>query len=172
MTRATHQLFCPTRMKSFFCSSRQASNLCGGFCSSESGQAALETALCLPILLLVTLGLCTFGIALSNYLMLTDAVNVGARQLAISRGESTDPCSTASSSVLLAAPNLTKANLSFTYAINGNAYSGTTCKSAAANMIQGATAKLTVTYPCSLVSFRWNFSGACILTSSTAELIQ
>lgn len=139
---------------------------------SESGQALIEFALCLPVLLLVAFGLCTFGLAMSNYLVLEDATNVGARQLAISRGQSTDPCSTASSAVIAAAPNLLRTNLGFSYSINGTSYSGTTCTGAASNMAQGATARLSVTYPCSLVSYKYNYSPTCTLTASTSELIQ
>ncbi|MGI4756655.1 MAG: TadE/TadG family type IV pilus assembly protein [Janthinobacterium lividum] len=139
--------------------------------SLDSGQALVEFALVLPVLLLVVFGIFTFGIAFSNYLVLEDATNVGARQLAISRGQTTDPCSTASTAVIAAAPTLTKANLGFSYTFNGNAASGTSCTSAAVYLVQNATAKITVTYPCSLVSFRWNY-GACTLTAATAELIQ
>lgn len=138
----------------------------------EGGQALIEFALTLPILLLVVFGLCTFGIAFSNYLMLEDATNVGARQLAISRSQTNDPCLTTSSSVFAAAPNLTQANLAFTYVVNGSTYSGTSCTAAASKMVQGATAKITVTYPCSLVSYEWGLGAACSLTASTAELIQ
>ena len=138
----------------------------------ENGQALIEFALSLPILLLVLFGLCTFGIGFSNYLMLEDATNVGARQLAISRSQTNDPCATVSSSVFAAAPNLTKANLAFTYVVNGTPFAGTSCTPATSSMVQGATAKVTVTYPCSLASYRWNFGSVCSLTASTAELIQ
>lgn len=140
---------------------------------AESGQALIELALCLPVLLLVVFGVCTFGIAFSNYLMLEDATNVGARQLAISRGQSTDPCSTASTAIIAAAPTLTRNSLGFTFLINNVSYSGTTCTGAAANMAQNAMAKVTVTYPCNLSSYKWSFaSGSCTLTAATAELIQ
>ncbi len=141
------------------------------FENSESGQAMIEFALILPVLLLVVFGITTFGVAMSNYLMLEDATNVGARQLAISRGQTTDPCSTASSAISAAAPNLTRASLGYSFTLNGVAYSGTSCSSGTNNMVQGATAKVVVTYPCSIVSFRYNF-GSCTLSSATAELIQ
>lgn len=144
---------------------------CNVSCGSEDGQSLVEFAVCVPVMLLVVFGMGAFGIALSNNLMLEDATNVGARQLAISRGQTSDPCSTISSSVIAAAPNLVRANLGFTYVINGTTYSGQSCTSAAANMAQGATARVTVTYPCTLNSLQYSF-GACTLTASTAELIQ
>lgn len=151
--------------------SPRAGKPCPSMDDPESGQAMIEFALILPVLLLVVFGITTFGIAMSNYLMLEDATNVGARQLAISRGQTTDPCSTASTAISAAAPNLTRASLNYSFTLNGVAYSGTSCASGTNNMVQGATAKVVVTYPCSIVSFRYNF-GSCTLSSATAELIQ
>ena len=55
----------------------------------ESGQAYVEFALVLPLLLLIVLGIIQFGNAFRTYITLTDAVRVGARQAAVSR--SIDP---------------------------------------------------------------------------------
>ena len=52
----------------------------------QEGQAMVEMALVLPVLLLVVTGILTFGLAFNNYLLLTEATSVGARTLAISRG--------------------------------------------------------------------------------------
>ena len=51
----------------------------------EDGQAYVEFALVLPILLLVVMGIIQFGNAFKDYIALTDAVRVGARQAAVSR---------------------------------------------------------------------------------------
>ena len=51
----------------------------------EDGQAYVEFALVLPILLLVVLGIVQFGTAFKDYIALTDAVRVGARQASVSR---------------------------------------------------------------------------------------
>ena len=48
-----------------------------------------------------------FGLAFDNYISLTDATGVGARQLAISRGQTLDPCQTVYTAVTGAAPLLT-----------------------------------------------------------------
>ncbi|SNT19944.1 TadE-like protein [Granulicella rosea] len=144
----------------------------------ESGQAAVELAVSLPLLLLVVTGITTFGIALNNYQTLLNATSVGAQQLAISRGQTTDPCSTTSTAVYNAAQNLTHANLGFKITINGVSYTGTSCSAAttitgsAANMVQGATAQVTVTYPCSLVVYKANYAPTCSLTAQSSELIQ
>ena len=51
----------------------------------DDGQAYVEFALILPILLLVVMGIIQFGTAFKDYIALTDAVRVGARQGAVSR---------------------------------------------------------------------------------------
>ncbi len=141
-------------------------------------QSAVEFAVCLPVLLLVVTGITTFGIAMNNFLMLTNATDIGARQLAISRGQTTDPCLTTSSAVSSGSPLLKSANLTYAYVLNGTAYSGTTCSSsstttgAAGNLLQGTTAKVTVTYPCSLKVYGVNLVPNCVLTAQSAELVQ
>jgi Flp pilus assembly protein TadG len=51
----------------------------------ESGQAYVEFALILPLLLLVVLGIIQFANAFRTYITLTDATRVGGRQAAVSR---------------------------------------------------------------------------------------
>lgn len=55
----------------------------------ESGQAALEFALVLPILVLVVTAIVQLGMLFSHYLALTDAVRAGARVAAVSRTSAT-----------------------------------------------------------------------------------
>jgi Flp pilus assembly protein TadG len=51
----------------------------------EDGQAIVEFALVLPILMALLLGIVQFGIVFNNYETLTDAARVGARKAAVSR---------------------------------------------------------------------------------------
>ncbi len=51
----------------------------------DDGQAMVEFALVLPVLLVLVLGIIQFGIVLHDYLAITDAVRVGAREAAVSR---------------------------------------------------------------------------------------
>jgi Flp pilus assembly protein TadG len=144
----------------------------------EQGSSLIEFALVLPVMLMVMMGIATFGIALNNYTSLTNATSVAARQVALSRGQTTDPCSLASTSVYNAAPLLTKSDYTFALSLNGTKYSGTSCSSAsttsgaAGNMTEGSSAILTVTYPCSLVVYGKNYAPSCTLTTQTAELVQ
>ena len=51
----------------------------------EDGQAYVEFALVLPVLLLIVMGIIQFGTAFKDYIALTDSVRVGARQASVSR---------------------------------------------------------------------------------------
>jgi Flp pilus assembly protein TadG len=138
---------------------------------SEQGQAVIEFTLVVPILLSVMTGMLCFGIAIHNYLILTNGVNIGAQLLAISRGQTTDPCATASAAISAAAPSLSS-SISLTFVIDGTTYSSTTsCTAGAANMVQGAAAQITATYPCSLGIFDMTVH-SCNLQTQTAEFIQ
>jgi Flp pilus assembly protein TadG len=53
--------------------------------NEESGQAFVELALVLPVLLLLLLGVIQFGNVFRDYIALTDATRVGARQAAVAR---------------------------------------------------------------------------------------
>jgi len=131
----------------------------------------IEFTLVMPILLLTMTGMVSFGLALRNDLVLTNAVNTGAQLLAFSRGQTTDPCATAYTAISGAAPSLTS-GLSLTFVINGSTYTATnTCAAGAANMVQGASASITATYPCALGVFGENFAG-CKLQSQVTEFIQ
>jgi Flp pilus assembly protein TadG len=58
---------------------------------SESGQAAVEFALVVPILLVFLLAIIEVGIAFSHYVTLTDAARVGARKAITVRIGGTTP---------------------------------------------------------------------------------
>jgi Flp pilus assembly protein TadG len=51
----------------------------------EDGQAFVEFAIVLPVLVMLMLGICQFGLAFHNYLSVTDATRVGARAAAVKR---------------------------------------------------------------------------------------
>ena len=146
--------------------------------ADAEGGALVEFALVAPVLLLLAMGIATAGVAMNNYLQLTNAVSVGARTLASAGGITTDPCSTASSAVISAAPGLTQSNFTFSYTLNGTSYSGTTCSSsststgAAGNLATGTNATLTVTYPCNLTIFGVNYAPGCTLKGQATELVQ
>lgn len=146
---------------------------------NQEGQSLLEFALTLPILLTLVTGIAIFGIALNNYIEMSAAVGSSAQYLAMSRGNTTDPCSTAATAFASAAPNLNASKLGFTYVLNGTTYgaytgsSASTC-TAGATSIQnpGVSAQMTVTYPCSLAIFGHNYWPSCNLAVQATEIIQ
>ncbi len=144
--------------------------------ADDGGQSLVEFAVTLPVLLLVLTGMATVAIAMSNYLMLTEATSVGARALAVSRAQTVDPCNTVATAVYAALPHFTQANFTFAFNLNGVSYTGTSCSStspttgAAGNLKQGQPATVTITYPCNLVAYK--FTSACSMLAQTTEVVQ
>jgi Flp pilus assembly protein TadG len=138
---------------------------------TSEGGALVEFAMVLPMMMVVVTGIFFLGIALTLYLQLTNATDIGARLLSVSRGQTTDPCNTASVAVKAAAPNLSASGLTFTYVLDGQSYSGTTCTAGAAYLVQGTSAQLKVTYPVHLgiYGLGWN---TITLNAQTTELVQ
>lgn len=138
---------------------------------NERGSAFIEFTLVMPVLLLVATGLASFGIALHNDLVLTNAVTAGAQLASISRGQTTDPCATAYTAISNAAPSLTS-GLSVRYIINGTTYNSNSCTAGAVNMVQGATFQITGSYPYSLAVFGQSFNGSHSLVAQVSEYVQ
>lgn len=142
----------------------------------EKGQAAVEFAIVVPILLTLLVAIEVFGIAFNNYLALTFATNNATQTLAISRGQTTDPCQTASQAVYSAAPQLTQSNLKFsillgtTQVTSGSA--NPSCSGSQQYLVQAQNAKVTVTYPCNLNILGFDPAPNCALTAQTTMLIQ
>jgi Flp pilus assembly protein TadG len=141
------------------------------FGAERRGATAVEFALVLPLLLMILFGIVQFGITFNNYIQLTDAVRVGARNLAVSRTSST-PYSTTTSAITSSAPTLTAASISPTVTINGTACtSDSTCKTAMSTAA-GLPASVTATYPCNLVVMGVNYGPGCTLSATTTEMIE
>jgi Flp pilus assembly protein TadG len=70
---------------------------------NEEGQAMVEFAMILPILITLVFGIIQFGILFNHSLTLTDAVRTGARQAAVSRTLPGDPVQAAKDRVKSAA---------------------------------------------------------------------
>ncbi|HEU0218676.1 MAG TPA: TadE/TadG family type IV pilus assembly protein, partial [Stellaceae bacterium] len=51
--------------------------------AGRQGTVTIEFAVIAPVLLLLVLGTFQFGIVISNYVLLTNAVGAGARQLSL-----------------------------------------------------------------------------------------
>lgn len=143
----------------------------------SSGQALIEFALISPLILMLGIGIAVFGIGLNQDLVLTNATQIAAQQLAISRGQTTDPCATIESNFVNAAPNLTAANLTFTLTLNGTTSGPTTgassftCQSQASNMVEGVNESVTVSYPFTASFIKFG-TQSYTLSSTVQEVIE
>jgi Flp pilus assembly protein TadG len=138
--------------------------------AGNEGGSLIEFALVLPVLLITVTGMAATAIALHNLLVLTNAVNTGAQVLSFSRGQTTDPCATAYTTISNAAPGMAT-GMTLTFVIDGTSYSGNSCTAGAAGMVQGASAEVTATYPCTVVYYGTTISG-CTLKAQLTEYIQ
>ena len=138
---------------------------------NRRGQSLIEFSLAAPLLLMIATGMVWFGFALYEQIVVTNGVNAGALLLALSRGQTADPCATGASAIENAAPSLSVSKLSFTFIINGTTYSSTSCTAGASNMVQGATVQVSANYSCVLAVYRLS-APSCGLGARTAETIQ
>jgi len=138
---------------------------------NRAGTAAVEFALVAPMLLLLVLGMCQFGLTMNQYLTLTNAVRSGARQLSMSRNGDNTPRTDTINLIYASAPNLTPGSLTITTSINGTACTtDAACKTAL--VAAGPPATVTASYPCSLAFFGYNFASGCTLSSQTTERVE
>ena len=138
----------------------------------EHGQAMVEFALALPLLLTLLVGSVEFGVAFNNDLQLTYATDAAAQLLSISRGQTTDPCQTTSQAVYSAAPYLNQSNLNFTIVLGGHSFTAPSCSGGQQYLVESQSAQVKVTYPCNLKLFGFNPAPNCALTAQTTVLVQ
>jgi Flp pilus assembly protein TadG len=179
LTAASPRLSVKTRLRS----SRARARLLN---RHVEGQALVEFALTLPLLLIMVTAIFWFGTTFNHYLELTTAVGIGGELFSVSRGSSyTDPCAQAVTTIQTAAPLLswTTATPAPTYSFvltpsggSGTSYGGSCSGVALATNEQAA---ITVTYPCALPFSIFSMgplftiqTPSCTLTAQVTELIQ
>ena len=106
---------------------------------NEQGQAVVEFAVILPVLLLILFAILQFGVVFNNYIQVTAAAREGARKAAVSRtaGNCAAVQALATSAARTAAPGLDQSKMAVTVTATctNNAYA------------PGTDTKVTVTYP-------------------------
>jgi Flp pilus assembly protein TadG len=137
--------------------------------SNEEGQALLEFAFTVPLLLALVTGIVAFGIVLNRYQELTNATSTSAQTLAMSRGQTSDPCATTAQALYNGAPTLAQSSVTLTVSLNGVNVGGKTCSTA--TLVEGQTAQVTATYPCNF-PLVYGLNLSCTLRAQTAEAIQ
>jgi len=156
----------------------------------EQGQALVEFAFTLPLLLLIMFGIIAFGVTLNNYIVLENAVNASAQYLSTLRSATTDPCVATAAVFYSVAPSLTPSQTTWTIKLSQSStgtpatYTYTTvasnvtggagspsCPGGQSHMtLPGYPAQVAVTYPCTLASFAFNFS--CNISATATYDIQ
>lgn len=148
---------------------------CARLLRSEDGGPLVEFAMVLPMMMAIMTGIFYLGIGLAEYIQLTNATDIAARQISISRGVTAlaaDPCNTGTTYFEAAAPNLAPSNLTFTYTINGTAHTGTSCTSLAlTSASQGENVSVQASYPVHLGIYSLGWS-TISLKAQTTEIIQ
>jgi len=154
--------------------------------AGEEGQAVLELAFMLPVLMTILMGIFWVGWTYNNEIVLTQAVGAGGAYLnAIGQGTLngvTDPCAGATSQIDAAAVNLNTANISVSYYVNGAAVTLTSggCSSDLSEfMTRGNTVTVQAQYPCSMAALSGLgslisstvFSSGCQMTQKVSESI-
>ena len=151
---------------------------------SECGQAVVEMAVVLPLLLAILTGTASFSMALFSMQQLGNAASTSAQQLGADQGLVTDPCATAVTAVTTALPNWTASKISYKISITdsgGTAHnypsSGMTagssfsCTAGAGYMDANEPVTVTLSY-----QYTWfpilNFSPSSALTASEAAMME
>jgi len=125
----------------------------------EDGQAMVEFAIILPVLLILVTGLIQFGLLFNKYITLTDAARNGARTLAVGRGLS-NPCDPtvlqmvrSASAIGLTSGQVTPSFSSSSDYCGTGTYSYNTSGNTGGNEVQGDQATVTATQPFTLSVF-------------------
>ena len=157
------------------------------------GSALVEFAVVISLLMIILMGIISFGIAFNNQITLTNAVNNAAQVLMAGSGVITDPCQSANAALAQAAANLNNSNtygsypLSFSISAYTNATTpntvgpynvvfsgsgGPSCTGEAADLTAGQEVVVTATYGCNLQVFGFNYAPNCKLSAQAAEAVQ
>src|SRR4051795_8167301 len=84
--------------------------------TTDEGQAVVEFAVILPVLLMVLFAILQFGVVFNNYIQVTAAAREGARKASVSRSLGTAAAETAATAAAkAAAPGLKQSSITVTY---------------------------------------------------------
>jgi Flp pilus assembly protein TadG len=138
--------------------------------AGRQGTVTIEFAVIAPVLLLLVLGTFQFGLVISNYVLLTNAVGAGARQFSLSRGDTT-PYTDTVSVITGSSPTLTSGSITVTLSVNGTSCANDSACSTALTNAAGQPATVAATYPCSLAVYGYNFAPTCTLSAQMTGLV-
>src|SRR4051794_32628796 len=128
--------------------------------TADDGQAIVEFAIVLPLLMGLVLGIVQFGIVFNNYETLTDAARVGARKAAVSRFVG-DNGASAQAAAVAAASGLSQPPLSVTVRSCPPATPNCTTQDWSTT---GNEVTVTATYPYSIKILDWTIKAGDLTT--------
>jgi Flp pilus assembly protein TadG len=126
--------------------------------SRAGGQAVVELALALPVILLLLFGIARVAVALQRYEVVVHAAREGARVASLSRGDA-QPVTDAVAAAKRAAADLTQADVGVAVTVTP-----------APPWTQGQQISVTVTYPYSISIMGVVVASGTMTSTSTAEL--
>jgi len=163
-------------LRFFVRSGRAARSAIRALAGERTGVSAIEFAIISPFLLAIGIGMLKFGVAMQQYLLVTNAAAQGAMTMGMARGmtvtssPAAGPYTSTTSAITTAAPGLTSGSITTTVKINGTACSSdSTC---ASSLVAGATVTVKVAYPCDLTVMGINFKSGCTLSSTSGQIVQ
>ena len=147
----------------------------------DKGQALVEIALVMPLLLMLLVGMFSVGVAMIQYEMLGEATFAGSQQFQNGRGILTDPCASAAAAVTAALPNWVAANITYSASITDDTGTAQTiaastgsfsCSGGSDYLTQYEPATLTVSYPYTWIPIYGVKLGTGSLTRSQTVLVE
>lgn len=136
--------------------------------SGEEGQATVEFAVALPMLLMLITGIMAFGQFLYVKSTLQTAASQGVQAVAIAQGMVADPCGYATT-VVQQATALNSGSMTITF-LNGGPTGTTMSGASCAGLLGGTTVSAKIQYPCPFLGiFKFVFSGSCPVTAIETE---
>ena len=151
-----------------------------GFLGGRSeGGSLVEFALVVPMMMVLMTGMFSIGIALNNYIVLTNGVSAGARAFALARGQNgvTDPCAYAAQITQQAASSLKASSITYSMAWTTTNTAGAavttnytnTCSGITLNA--GDTVMVQATYPIPMIMYGWA-PGTIHIEGQSFEMVQ
>lgn len=141
----------------------------------EDGQALVEFALVLPILLMLATAITSFGIVFYRYITLTDAVRSAARTLSLGRGNTAaapnDPCTEAINEAVNSAIDAKLTSNNVHLIINGM-QTAAPCAGTGTNWTQGNQVTVTASVPYTLSIFGVISIKSGTLTAQATDAIE
>lgn len=165
-------------------SQRMRRSGCAFLSANSEGNAMVEMALMLPILLGVVMAIYSFGSAFFNWQTLQTAVAQGAQELQFGGDSVTNPCLQVRERIVAVAPTLDASQISYHLVLNNteaypaisasaeeHSWTGT-AGSCPASLTSLTSVTVSATYPCNLHLYGVSVAAACNLPATTTYQVQ